>query len=124
MIVITVRNKESVKKGVRAMANEQNLKSFSERTPRERSELGRKGAAVSNAKQKARKTLREELIALLSKGDTQSKMSLALIEKAMNGDTKAFEVIRDSIGEKQTEKIETSGNQDINVNIKVIDNGT
>ena len=50
-------------------------------------------------------------------------MSLALIEKAMNGDTKAFEVIRDSIGEKQTEKVETSGNQDINVSIKVIENG-
>lgn len=101
------------------MANEQNLKSFSERTPRERSELGRKGAEKANATKRARKTLREELIALLSKGDTQSKMSLALIEKAMNGDTKAFEVIRDSIGEKQKEQIETKEDKTITINFGI-----
>ena len=105
------------------MANEKNLVSLQKRSQRERKEIARKGAAASNAKQKARRTLREELLALLANGDTQNRMSLALIEKAMNGDTKAFEVIRDSIGEKPKEQIETSGNQDINVNIKVIDNG-
>lgn len=105
------------------MANEQNLIPVSSRSARERKEMGRKGAEKANATKRARKTLREELIALLSKGDTQSRMSLALIEKAMNGDTKAFEVIRDSIGEKQTEKIETSGEQNVNVNIKVINDG-
>lgn len=105
------------------MANEQNLKPISSRTARERQEMGRKGAEKANATKRARKTLREELIALLSKGDTQSRMSLALIEKAMNGDTKAFEVIRDSIGEKQTEKIETSGEQNMNVKIEVIKDG-
>ena len=100
------------------MANEQNLKSFSERTPRERSELGRKGAIKANETKRRRKTLREELIALLSQGDNQNRMSLALIEKAMNGDTKAFEVIRDSIGEKQTEKIETSGESTITIKME------
>ena len=33
-------------------------------------------------------------------------MSLALISKALTGDTKAFEVIRDTIGEKPKEQIE------------------
>ena len=120
---MNARGKESVTKGVRLMANEQNLVSLKKRSQRERNEIAKKGAAASNAKQKARKTLREELIALLSEGNTQNRMSLALIEKAMNGDTKAFEVIRDSIGEKQTEKVETSGEQNVNVNIKVINDG-
>lgn len=101
------------------MANEQNLVSLKKRSQRERNEIAKKGAAASNAKQKARKTLREELIALLSKGDTQSRMSLALIEKAMNGDTKAFEVIRDSIGEKQKEQIETKEDKTITINFGI-----
>lgn len=105
------------------MANKKNLVSLKDRTQQERNEIARKGAEATNKKRAARKTLREELIALLSKGDTQSRMSLALIEKAMNGDTKAFEVIRDSIGEKQTEKIETSGEQNMNVKIEVIKDG-
>ena len=101
------------------MANEQNLKPISSRTPRERSELGRKGAEKANRIKAERKTLKEELLLLLSQGDTQSKMSLALIQKAMNGDTKAFEVIRDSIGEKQTEKIEQSGELNNTITVKL-----
>lgn len=116
---MNVKGKESVMKGVRVMANEQNLVSLKKRSQRERNEIAKKGAAASNAKQKARKTLREELIALLSKGDTQSRMSLALIEKAMNGDTKAFEVIRDSIGEKQKEQIETKEDKTITINFGI-----
>ena len=54
----------------------------------------------------ARKTLKEELLLLLSKGDIQEKMSLSMIAKALNGDVKAFEVIRDTIGEKPVEKID------------------
>ena len=56
-----------------------------------------------------RKTLAEELLALLSVGDTQKRLSLAQVEKALNGDTKAYEVIRDTIGEKPTDKVEQSG---------------
>lgn len=48
----------------------------------------------------ARKTMREELIALLEAGKTQEKISVALIQEALNGNVKAFEVIRDTIGEK------------------------
>ena len=108
-IVRHVKSKENVKrKEVRAMANEQNLKPISSRTPRERSEMGRKGAEVANRKKAERKTLREELLLLLSQGNTQEKMSLALIEKAMTGDTKAFEVLRDSIGEKPIDKVQAN----------------
>ena len=86
--------------------NDENLIPFNERTPRERSELGRKGATKANETKRRRKTLREELTALLEIGDTQNKVSTALLDKAIKGDVKAFETIRDTIGEKPTDKQE------------------
>jgi len=101
------------------MANEQNLIPLNKRTQRERREIASKGAKATNKKKAERKTLKEELLLLLSKGDTQKKMSLAMIEKAMNGDTKAFEVIRDSIGEKPKDKLEIEQDKPFEVNITV-----
>ena len=75
------------------------------------SEAGKKSAES----RLARKTLREELLSLLEsdvvdkKGNTkqaQVAMSAALIKQAISGNTKAFEIIRDTIGEKPTEKVE------------------
>lgn len=43
---------------------------------------------------------------LLESGNFQENICLALLGKAQNGDTKAFEVIRDTIGEKPTDKHE------------------
>lgn len=97
------------------MANEQNL--IPVKTKSEARAKGRTGGIKSGEARRKRKTLREELLALLSQGKTQEKMSLALIEKAMNGDTKAFEVIRDSIGEKPTDKIEQDTNATITVKL-------
>lgn len=88
------------------MANTKNLKSNSERTPNERKELAKKAGIKSGEKRRERKALKEELLFLLSQGDTQSKMSLALIDKAIAGDVRAFEMIRDTIGEKPTDKQE------------------
>lgn len=42
---------------------------------------------------------------MLSQNNTQEKMSVALLKKATSGDIKAYEVIRDTIGEKQAEKL-------------------
>lgn len=67
---------------------------------------GRKGGIASGKARAARKTLKEELLTLLANGDTQEKISLSLIQKAMQGDTKAFEVIRDTVGEKPVDKVE------------------
>ena len=44
----------------------------------------------------------------MSENDNNKKMSLAILTRAMNGDTKAFEVIRDTIGEKPKEQIENT----------------
>ena len=85
------------------MANEQNLKPVSSK--KEARERGRKGGLASVESRRKRKTLKEELLLMLSDGETQQSVTLALIEKAMSGDTKAFEVIRDTIGEKPVDKV-------------------
>lgn len=95
------------------MANEQNLKII--RTKKRAREIGKLGGQATKAKMAARRTLREELLALLSSNGAQERMSLALYEKACNGDTKAFEVIRDTIGEKPKEVQDVNMNANVNV---------
>ena len=76
---------------------------------------GKKGGKKSGEVKRAKKTLKEELEAILSNGDTQNRLSLALLEKAMNGDVRAFEVIRDTIGQKPIDKVAqtTTSGEDI-----------
>lgn len=100
------------------MANEKNLIPQNKRTKKEQREIARKGGIASGKARAERKTFKEELIALLENGNTQEKLSLAIIKKAMKGDTKAFEVIRDTVGEKPTEKIEADITSDINITIE------
>lgn len=88
------------------MANKDNLKPV--RTKEEARERGKKGGIKSGEVRRERKTLKDELLLLLATGNTQNKVSLALIKKALSGDTKAFEVIRDTIGEKAVEKVENT----------------
>lgn len=88
------------------MAHPEGLISLADRTPEERSEIARKGQKASVETRNRRKTLREELLALLEKGNTQEKISVALIQQALDGNVKAFETIRDSIGEKCSEKVD------------------
>ena len=93
------------------MANEQNLKPVSSK--KEARERGRKGGLASGESRRKRKTLKEELLLMLSDSDIQQKISLALINEAINGNnagsvTKAFEVIRDTIGERPVEKVQAT----------------
>ena len=93
------------------MANEQTLKPVSSK--KEARERGRKGGLSSGEARRKRKTLKEELLLMLSDGDIQQKISLALINEAINGNnagsvTKAFEVIRDTIGERPVERVQAT----------------
>lgn len=97
------------------MANEQNLKPFDQLTEKEQREIRSKGGKRSVEVRRARKTLREELLALLSQEmkdengnpvNTQVAMSVSLIKEAIDGNTKAFELVRDTIGEKPVDKVE------------------
>lgn len=83
-----------------------NINNLRTPTAEEAREKGRLGGIASGEARRRRKTLKEELLLLLEEGDTQKSITLALLDKAMSGDTKAFEVIRDSIGEKQSEKVD------------------
>lgn len=89
-----------------------NLIPITKKTARE---LGRRGAEKSNEVQRKAKTFAEELRLLLeveianNKGQmvtTRKAISTALIKKALQGDKGAYEQIRDTVGEKPTEKVE------------------
>lgn len=79
------------------------------------SAAGKKGAPISNKVQAEAKTFAEELRLLLqeslkdsngNEAKTQKVISIAMIKKAAKGDVRAYEVIRDTIGQKPTEKVE------------------
>ena len=93
------------------MANEKNLKKPSRKEARER---GAKGGKASGEARRRKRDIKMALEALLEKdyktaeGLTLSgaeAIALKQMEKALRGDTKAFEVVRDSSGQKPIEKI-------------------
>ena len=93
------------------MANEKNLKPI--RTKSEAREKGKKGGIKSGKVRAQRKTLKDELLALLEvkveNKTIQEKISFSLIQEAFSGNVKAFETIRDTIGEKPQDKVNISG---------------
>lgn len=81
------------------------------------SAMGRKGAEKSNKVQAKARTFAEELKALLeieltnSNGEkvtTRKAISTALIKKALSGDRAAYAEIRDTVGERPVEQVETT----------------
>lgn len=99
------------------MANSKNLKPA--RSKSEAREKGRKGGIKSGEKRRERKRLKELLeIALQLPNEETGEQNdfaivAALVKKAANGDTKAFELIRDTIGEKPTDKQQLTGGVEI-----------
>ena len=98
------------------MAGSDNLIPLNKRTKEEQKAITTAGGIASGESRRARKTLKEELLLLLSEGDTQKSVSVALLQKAMDGDVKAFEVLRDTIGEKPVDKVENK-NVDIVIDL-------
>lgn len=96
------------------MANEQNLIPNSERTPSELREQTQRGGIASGEARRRKRDLRLALEALLEKdisdkhGNTMTTteaIALKQIEKALKGDTRAFEVVRDTVGQKPIDKV-------------------
>lgn len=105
------------------------LTNWQEDHPEEALEAKRKAGIQSGKNRRRRKELREVLEILLSVKpndrdckDGYEAISIALLEKAMNGDTKRFEVIRDTIGQKPKEEVSLSSSDVIN--IKIGEDGT
>lgn len=92
------------------MANEQNLIPMNKRSREEMLALAKKGGINNGINCKKRKKLKEELELLLQiakKGKTnQNLICISLLKEAKKGNVKAFEVIRDSVGEKPKETLE------------------
>lgn len=99
------------------MANEKNLKPV--RTKKEARERGRNGGKKSGEVRRARKTLKEELLALLETEEYNKKISLAMIHEAEMGNVKAFLAVRDTIEENPKDKVEVSQDKPFEVNISV-----
>jgi hypothetical protein len=105
------------------MAANDNLIPQNKRTKEEQREIARKGGIASGKARKERKTLKEELLLLLEDEKTQKELSVALIRRAKAFDSmgnKAYEVIRDTIGEKPTDKLEFTQDKPFEVKIEVI----
>ena len=82
---------------------------FDNLTPKEQVEIAKQGGIASGESRRKRKTLKEELLLLLSTNDNNEKISLALLQRALNGDIQAFTTIRDTIGEKPKDEIDLKG---------------
>lgn len=84
------------------MANAQNLKVP---TSEEAREYGRKGGIASGKARAIRKTFKETINGELD-DKTMSALIKAMINQAKKGNTKAFEILRDTVGEKPIDRQE------------------
>ena len=91
--------------------NIDNLVPNEARTPEERRENARKAGVASGDARRAKKTMREVLEILLETVDKDSDktnievMMASAVRKAMNGDLKAMEFVRDTSGQKPDTQI-------------------
>ena len=94
------------------MANEKNLKPVrSKKEARERGINGGKKSGEARRKKKLLKECLDELLAKEWENRNGEKMagseaiSVALFKKALAGDMKAFEIVRDTAGQKPVDKV-------------------
>ena len=88
------------------MANEQNLKKgkgFDSRTTEEQRKIAQKGGIASGKARREQKLIRDRILERMGESDWDTMID-NLIERA-SSDTKSFEVLRDTIGQRPTEKI-------------------
>lgn len=94
-----------------ARGNPEKIKPTQMRSGREAREKGALGGKKSGEARREKRRLREILEMLLERpeGDcsTAEAISVALINKALSGDVKAYETVRDTIGEKPVERRDT-----------------
>lgn len=116
------------------MANIENLKPI-ELSHKEAVENGKKGGKASVKARRERKAMREQLEILLKlpvksekvkkqirdlginnrEINNQMAITIALYQEAMRGNTKAYELIRDTLGERPIEQIQNLNPPVINI---------
>lgn len=102
-----------------------NLIPFDKLTEEEQKAIRSAGGKASGKARRKKKELKKLLEIALSQPmqgnpdeDNYTGITTALIAKALAGDTKAYEVIRDTIGQKPVEKIEADLSNKINITIE------
>lgn len=80
------------------------------RTKDEARKRGANGGKKSGEARREKKLMREALEQRI--GASLEEVTQALIDKAASGDVRAYEVIRDTLGEKPTDKLELAGKID------------
>jgi len=94
---------------------------LNKRTPEEVKEITSKAGKASGASRRRKKQLRELLeIALSQKtdtGDYYTDITTALINKALNGSEKAYEIIRSTLGQDPSQKIDLDTSSVIKINV-------
>lgn len=95
------------------MANEQNLRPKTTLSKEEAKRIGSKGGKKSAEVRREKKMLRDLLEEALEKetktGNRYIDITTALIKEAEKGNVKAYETIRDTLGQKPKEQIQHSG---------------
>lgn len=97
--------------------NESNLVSLKDRTTEEQREIARQGGIASGKARKEKKLFREEIEKQL--GSSIADIIKATIEESKKGNIQASTFLRDTIGEKPTDKLEADLSQDITINIDI-----
>ena len=117
------------------MANEQNLRPRTTLSKEEAKKMGRKGGKASAKKRQQNKTFKEIINKFLDGQVTDNRLKEQMVEfgfadnevsnkscavfalwkEAIQGNTKAFELMRDTIGEKPIEQIQNINPPVINI---------
>lgn len=94
--------------------NDENLVNFRDRTENERRELAKKAGQASGRSRREKRDLRRAFEALMEQDLTDENgeiatgteaMAIAAFRKALRGDLRAIELIRDTVGQKPVEKV-------------------
>lgn len=102
------------------MANIQNLKKNSERTPKERKELAKKAGKKSGEARRKKRDMKAELLLVMDELITDRKgkkttarraISLTLLKKSLDGDLKAIKLLLEIIGELPKEVVNDGNGQ-------------
>jgi len=113
--------------------NYQNLVQNKQRTPEERRESARKAGIASGDSRREKRAIREALQKRLSNnysiGEKEDKQKLggyealaeSMIVQAIKGNVAAFIAIRDSIGERPTDKFEFESSELTGIKINFVD---
>ena len=103
-----------------------NLKVPSSKEARKYGAMGGKASVAARQRRKQLRELLEEALAMPAKdrdGTKAEAIAAALVERAEKGDTRAFELVRDTLGEKPTAQVDVTSSDGSMSPVAAIDLG-